>query len=203
MPAIAIAAGIAAAGSVAGAAVNASASKDAAKTQAATAAQALAVQQQVYNTTQAQRAPYVAEGQAAVGQLGQIAAQGAQRPLPLPYGATYANAASQGAQALPSNQLAPGAAAAAAAPPPLPVGRSDAPTASPVPSIGASATTTPGMVLMRAPTGEIAQVPAASVAQLQAAGATLVTGGAAAPSATGTPMMNSLNGYGQLAGIGA
>lgn len=181
---------------VAGGAINASASGNAANEQAQSAANALALQKQVYDAQVAARAPYVAAGQTASGQEAQIASQGAQRALPLPYGATYAAAAQGGVQAPAAPQIAPPAPPAPSAPAPLtPPATVAQPASAPVAPIPQTQTAPGTMVTMRAPTGQLARVPASAVAQLQALGATVVpsTGGATMPGS------NSLNGYGQLA----
>lgn len=103
MPPIVAAAAIGAGASIIGGAESSRASKNAAQIQADSAAKALAVQQQVYAQNQANRAPYLAAGQQAVGQLGQLAGQNTRMNLPASYG-PYGNSSPSSAPQIGSPQ---------------------------------------------------------------------------------------------------
>ena len=86
--------------------INANASNSAANTQANATQQGIDFQKQVYAANQAQQAPYVAAGQAAVGRLGQLSASPSQLPAAYgPYGRSPQ--LSQLGQAAPTPMSAP------------------------------------------------------------------------------------------------
>lgn len=84
MASIALAAGLAAAGSIGGSLIGASASKSAANQQVQEQQQALALQQQQYEQSQANLAPFVSGGQSSFGQLLDLLKNGTFGPGSIP-----------------------------------------------------------------------------------------------------------------------
>lgn len=140
---------------IGGALVNKGASKDAAKMQTDAANQALAEQKRIFDLQRADRAPYLAQSQAALGSLGQLAGQGRTMPLPGPsnFGGPP-NLAQMGQPqgAPPPSMPRPGMPHGPMAPPQGPPQGGQMP-GGPTPPMG-------GLVTLKAPTGEVMQVPA-------------------------------------------
>lgn len=85
MPPVVAAAAIGAGASLLGGAINARQSGKAVDAQTNSANQALAEQKRIFDMQQAQRAPYLAQSQQSLGQLGQMASQQRQMALPPAY----------------------------------------------------------------------------------------------------------------------
>lgn len=135
----------AAGGQLAGAKIASNSAHDAAKTQTDAGDHALAVQQQQYQQAQQRLQPYQQMGTTALGRLGQIAGgQPSAPPMSQP----------------PMKYAGSGSTLGAMGQPPAPM--------------AGLAGQTPQFVMMRAPTGETAQIPAAQVEHFRAKGAMVI-----------------------------
>lgn len=151
MPPIVAAAGIGAASSLIGGLINSHSAGNAANAQTSAANQALTEQKRIFDLQQAQRAPYLAQSQQALGQLGQIAGQQHAMTLPAAYTGGGMRSLGQLGQPAPASAV------------PMPIQAPNGPTPTP---IGAS-----DLVTVQAPTGQTAQIPRAQLQMALSRGA--------------------------------
>lgn len=161
MPPVVAAAAIGAGASLLGGAINARQSGKAVDAQTNSANQALAEQKRIFDMQQAQRAPYLAQSQQSLAQLGQMVSQQKQMQLPPAYtggGMRSLSQLGQPMQPLPQRPM----------PPPMPQGQP--PMGQPSPSAQVPQTPNQPMGLFEAPTGERRPFPLAMQAQLESHG---------------------------------